>query len=43
MMYTKQINPERVESAAVYTYPLKDNVPLIIVENGKVIEPHWFK
>lgn len=42
-MYTEKIDPVTVENAAIYTYPLKDNVPLVIVDAGEVLEQHWFE
>lgn len=32
--YLKQIQVNSILNASIYTYPVKDNKPLILVENG---------
>lgn len=36
--YLQNINLTRVYNCAIYTYPLKDNEPLVLVKNGIVNE-----
>ncbi|MDO4170776.1 MAG: hypothetical protein Q4D45_12900 [Lachnospiraceae bacterium] len=38
IMYLMPINPNSILNAGIYTYPLKNNEPFILIKDGERIE-----